>query len=716
MDTQKDQVANAEDSPRARSSGPWRRLWRGRPDDPAWVRPTLLALLSATALAYLWGLGDSGWANSFYSAAVQAASRSWTAFFFGSFDAANFITVDKPPAALWVMDLSARLFGVNAWSILVPQALEGVASVAILYATVRRWFSPGAGLLAGAIMALTPVAALMFRFNNPDALLVLLLTASAYALVRALERSETKWLLFAAALIGTGFLTKMLAAFLVVPAFVLVYLLAAETPFGRRVGQLILAAAVLVVSSGWWVAIVQLIPAADRPYVGGSQDNNLLNLIFGYNGFGRLTGNEVGSVGGGGQPGSMWGATGLLRLFQTDMGGQISWLIPAALILFAVVVVWTWRRSRTDRTRAQMLIWSGWLIVTGLVFSLAQGIIHPYYTVALAPALASMIAIGADFLWARRTSPKARLWLALAIAAAAVWSLALLARTPSWLPGLRIGIGVLAAAAVLFLVLDGRLPRRVALAGPLLGIIAALAGPAAYTMATVATPHSGAIPSAGPSVAAGFGPGGSFGGTGFGGRTGFRSRAAGTGSQHGFPGGVATGGQGGPPGGSGSFTPPSGTAFGKAPAGGFPRYWPRRGGAFAASGRGGGLLDASQPGAKLTALLKKNASHFTWVAATVGSNSAAGYQLATDDPIMAIGGFNGTDPAPTLDQFKQYVRDGRIHFFVPGQSFGGAGRGFGSFGSATQDVGSAITQWVEANFSRQTVDGQTIYDLTSPTR
>src|SRR5450432_3225745 len=182
------------------------------PSDARWVRPSVIALLVATGLLYMWGLGASGWANSFYSAAVQAGTKSWKAFFFGSSDAANFITVDKPPAALWVMEISARMFGVNSWSILVPQALEGVATVGVLYATVRRWFSPGAGLIAGAVMALTPVAALMFRFNNPDALLVLLLVASAYALTRSLENGSTKWLLLASGLIGFGFLAKMLQA------------------------------------------------------------------------------------------------------------------------------------------------------------------------------------------------------------------------------------------------------------------------------------------------------------------------------------------------------------------------------------------------------------------------------------------------------------------------------------------------------------------------
>jgi len=221
----------------------WARLLvRGREEDAAWVRPSLLGLLGIAAFLYLWDLGASGWANAFYSAAVQAGSTSWKAFFFGSFDASNFITVDKSPAALWVMDLSARVFGVNAWSILVPQALEGVATVGFTYLTVRRWFSPAAGLIAGATVALTPVAALMFRFDNPDALLVLLLTIATYATVRAIEAGKTKWLVLAATLVGFAFLTKMLQAFLVVPAFGLVYLVAAPVSLRRRIAQLAIAA------------------------------------------------------------------------------------------------------------------------------------------------------------------------------------------------------------------------------------------------------------------------------------------------------------------------------------------------------------------------------------------------------------------------------------------------------------------------------------------
>ncbi len=238
------------------------RLVTGPPSDPRWVRPALLSLLAGTAVLYLWGLGSGGWANSFYAAAVQAGSRSWKAFFFGSFDSSNFITVDKPPASLWVMEISARIFGLNSWSLLVPQALEGVATVALLYGTVKRWAGASAGLLAGVIVALTPVAALMFRYNNPDALLVLLLTTAGYATTRAVETGRTRWLVMAMTLVGTGFITKMMQAFLVVPAIGVVYLVAGPPKLGRRIKQLVIGAAVLVAASGWWVVVVELIPAA----------------------------------------------------------------------------------------------------------------------------------------------------------------------------------------------------------------------------------------------------------------------------------------------------------------------------------------------------------------------------------------------------------------------------------------------------------------------
>src|SRR3984957_13048482 len=266
-----------------------------------WQRVALAALLLGTALAYTWDLSASGYANSFYAAAVQAGTKSWKAFFFGSLDSSNFITVDKPPASLWVMELAGRIFGFSSASMLIPQALEGVAAVGLLYAAVKRWFGPGAGLLAGPVFALTPVAALMFRFNNPGALLVLMPAASPYCLVRAIERAGTRWILAAGVMIGVAFLAKMMQAFLVLPAFALVYMVAAPTTLRRRLGQLLAGGVAVLLSAGWWVAIVALWPAGSRPFIDGSPDNSILNLIVGYNGLGRVFASG-GGPGGGGAP------------------------------------------------------------------------------------------------------------------------------------------------------------------------------------------------------------------------------------------------------------------------------------------------------------------------------------------------------------------------------------------------------------------------------
>ncbi|MEW6583822.1 MAG: glycosyltransferase family 39 protein, partial [Actinomycetota bacterium] len=491
------------------------RAWRGpRPAGSRWERPAVAALLLATALLYLWGLGASGWANDFYSAAAQAGSDSWSAFFYGASDAAGSITVDKPPLAIWVMALSVRVFGLSSWSILVPEALMGVATVWLVYATVRRWFPPAAALLAGAVMALTPVAVLMFRFNNPDALLVLLLTAAAYAVVRAIEGGGTRWLVLAGVAVGLGFMTKMLQALVVVPPFALAYLVAAPAPLARRVRDLAVAGAALIVSGGLWVAIVESVPASMRPYIGGSQDDSVLELIFGYNGFGRLTGNETGSVGGGGGPGGgMWGPTGWDRLFTASWGGQVAWLIPAALALTAAGLWVTRRRPRVDRERAAFLVWGGWLVVTAAVFSYGQGIIHEYYSVALAPAIGALVGMGAHLLWARRGDVRARAALAAVVAGSAIWAAVLLGRS-DWHPELRALVVVAGIAAAALLLAGPAAGRRIAVAAAAAGLVATLAGPTAYALETASTPHGGAIPTAGPAVQGGRGPGGPPGGMG----------------------------------------------------------------------------------------------------------------------------------------------------------------------------------------------------------
>ena len=641
------------------------RLWRGKPEDSPLVRPALLGLLLSTGLLYFWGLSASGWANSFYSAAAQAGSASWKAFFFGSSDAANSITVDKTPASLWAMALSVRLFGLSSWSILAPQALMGVGSVGLLYATVRR--STGnavAGLLAGAVLALTPVAVLMFRFNNPDALLVLFLIGATAATLRALESPEraVRWLVLGGSLIGFAFLTKMLQAFLILPPLALVYLIAARVSIPKRIGHLLIAFGSMIAAAGWWVAIVSLWPASSRPYIGGSTNNSILELTLGYNGFGRLSGNETGSVGGGGG----WGATGIFRLFNSEIGGQISWLMPAALILLGAGFWFLRRSGRTDARVAALIAWGGWLIVTALTFSFMAGIFHAYYTVALAPAVAATAAIGATILWQHRRDAIARLVMAFAIAFTASWAWVLLDRSSSFLPALKWIIVVVGFTAAFLIVFLDRLPRRAVLAVTIATLVTVLAGPTAYAVDTASSGHSGSIVTAGPST----GSGGMGGGRG------------------GMPTGQRPTGQTG--------TAPTG-GTGTAPTGGT---------GTARTGGTGGLLSGSESTSAITKLLTTNASSYTWVAAAIGSNSAAGYQLASQEPVMPIGGFNGSDNSPTLSQFKQYVADGAIHYFISSGSGGGGGP------QASGSSSSAITAWVAANFTATTVDGVTLYDLS----
>jgi len=476
------------------------------PGKPRWVTPGLLGLLAATAVLYFWGLGSSGWANSFYAAAAQAGTQDLKAWLFGSLDPGNAITVDKPPAAMWVMGLSGRLFGFSPFTMLVPQALMGVGAVALLYAAVRRCSGRAAGLIAGAALALTPVAVLMFRYNNPDALLVLLLVAAAYCVVRATETASTRWMALAGCAIGFAFLTKMLQAFLVAPGLALAFLVAAPVGLWPRIWKLMVGAGALIVSAGWYVALVSLWPAQSRPYIGGSTQNSLLQLALGYNGIDRvLGGGGPGGRGPGEDPGGgmgnlfFGGEPGIGRMFGLSMGTEASWLLPAALIGLVGCLWLTRGAPRTGRVRASLLLWGGWLLVTAAVFSFMDGTIHPYYTVALAPAIAALVGISVRELWRVRDRLPWRLVLAAMSAATGVWAFVLLDRTPDWMPALRwiLLAGSVVAATMLAVGAHRRGRATAVLASG--AILFAAGATTAYTVETVASAHNGPMTTSGPS-------------------------------------------------------------------------------------------------------------------------------------------------------------------------------------------------------------------------
>ena len=631
------------------------------------ARIEALALPGVTALAafvYLFNLTVSGYANSYYSMAAQAASLNWTAWFFGSLDPANFITVDKPPLATMLMGLSVRLFGLSAWSILLPEALAGIATVALLFVAVRRYFGTLAAFIAALVAALTPAAVLIFRYNNPDALLTLLLVGSAYCFMRGLEEGRLRWVIASALLVGLAFNTKFLQAYLILPAFALTYFVAAPGSIARRLGQLLVALGTVLVTSFWWIAAVDLTPATARPFIGGSTTNSALELVLGYDGLQRifgffgLDGRFAGPAGGGagGAGAGFSGEPGLLRLFNSEFGGQVAWLLPAALIALVVGLLVRRHAPRTDLRRAAFLTWGGWLLVTGLVFSLMGGIVHSYYTVVLAPAVGALVGAGAVELWRlRRGGGKAGLAATLTLAggltATALLAAFLLARTPDFAPWLGPLVLLAAAIADVGLLLPAVSPRLAA-AAAVLGLAAMLAAPAAYAAVTVNTGYSGGDPQPGPAMDVGLAGGGPGGGRG------------------GLP------GLGGLPGGLGQG--------------------PHTGG-------------SAQAQDQLIAYLEANKGDATWLVAVASSNEAAPIQLATGDAVMAVGGFNGSDDALTVDQLQAYVAGGQLRYFlVSGGGFGGPGGSRGSGGSA----GSEVLTWVTAHGTLvDQAGGAQLYDL-----
>ncbi|WP_186382477.1 glycosyltransferase family 39 protein [Amycolatopsis rhizosphaerae] len=562
-------------------------------------RVALGALLLAAAALYVWSPAGRTF-QPYYAAAIRSMAHSARAFLFAGYDPAGVVTLDKPPLAFWVQATAAWAFGYHWWLIAAIQAAEGVAAVFVLHRLVRRWAGPATALLAAALLVLCPITTAISRDDTPDSLLVLILLLAAYCATRAAKDGHTGWLTGAGALIGLGFLTKMLMAWAVLPALAAAYL-AAPVPWRRKVARLALAGVVMLAVSLSWPLLISLWPG-DKPFVGSTGDGSIWQLILGYNGFGRLVGADTGSLSAlGGTLGTGFGGSpGPLRLFDTELGGQIAWLLPLALVSVAVAA-WQGvrRRAGTARERAGWLLWGCWLIVYGLVFSFTGGIFHGYYTSLLAPAVAAAAAAGLVTCAAwYRAGTKAGVLLPAAIAGTTALSFLILSRTPDWLPWLRYTVVVLGPAAALGALTRRRYPALIA------GLVAILAGPAAYVLDTAAAEPdiiAAADPSAGPA----------------------RDAAAGLGA----------------------------TLKGDAAA------------AYAAFMDSAATLTAGQDEMLRYASAKAPDLPIT-LAVEGGSYGTDPYLIHRGATVVPLGGYLGLDPAPTAGQLAAWVHGGRVRFVL----------------------------------------------------
>jgi 4-amino-4-deoxy-L-arabinose transferase-like glycosyltransferase len=617
--------------------------------------PELGGLIGLAALLNLWALGRNGWANTYYSAAVRSMAASWHNFLYASADPSGVMTVDKPPLSLWVQTLSVRIFGFHPLAILVPQALMGVASVLLVYDLVRRRFGRLGGLVAGLALATTPIAVAMSRDNNPDALLTLCCVAAVWFAVRAFEDGRTRWLVAAGIAVGLGFETKMGAALVVVPAIALGWLWVAPRGRVAAVRQLLAGGGAMLAVAGAWPLLVLLTPSADRPWISGTSDNSILSLIFGYNGFGRVSG-QSGGPGGGGGAGVFGQGTGPFRLVNAALGGQDGWLLGFAIV-GAVVVLIASRARRQDPRTAWIAVVGGTFLVIAALFSFAQGIFHPYYVVLLAPFTAALVGAGAASV--ATGGVRATVAGTAALAAGAICEFVVLHNYSGQLSWLRIVLPIVCGgAAVSLFALRSAGAHAWAMA---LGTAALLIAPTVWAFDTLGYATDRTFPAGGPSSAnlavGGFG-GGLF-GSGGAGRRAFAGRV---------------GAFGGRPGGGGQGLFGGTTAGGPAPGGGQPSFG-GRGGLF---GGGGGLFgDAGS----LTTVEAYAKSHGGGTIAVSSQSSAAGAIIASDARVAGIGGFSGQESDPSISWLADEVASGKIRWVY------GSG-GAGSFGLSVRSGAS----------------------------
>jgi 4-amino-4-deoxy-L-arabinose transferase-like glycosyltransferase len=638
-------------------------------------RPELAALLAIAAVLYLWSLSKNGWANDYYAAAVRSMAGSWHDFLYGSFDAKGLMTVDKPPLALWVEALSAKLFGFNSLAILVPQALMGVASVGLLYDLTRRRWGRVAGTVAGLALALTPVVVAISRHNNPDALLVLCSVGALWCFVRALERGATKWLVAAAVCVGLGFEAKMGAALMVVPGMALAWLWIA--PRGRLVAirQLAIAGAALLAVALAWPVLVWLTPAANRPWISGTSDNSIWSLIWEYNGFGRLEG-QTGGPASLGTSGTFGGATGPLRLLNEALGGQAGWLLGAALAGGLGIAALS-RLRRTDARTGWIIAVGGAFATTAVAFSFAGGIFHPYYTSLLAPFAAALVgATVGQVLAAEREGGRpavlSRIVGVVAIGLGAIVELVVISNAASDLNWLVIPLVVVSVAAVLILLFADSITRRISgrmrgvstlaarirFAALVCAVAILLVGPAIWSVDTLGHPTSGTFPAGGPESASTMGgPGG-----------------GGPGGMTGTPGGTAPGGVRPSTNMKGQKTNAVGELFGEGGesaegvgAGGGPSSI---GGGMSAGG--GGMFG----GEDLSSVLEYTEAHRGGTIAVDSQSGAATSIIEDGAEVAGIGGFSGKESSVSAEWLEERIESGAIAWIYTsgsGASFGGSG-------------------------------------------
>ena len=629
-------------------------------------RPELLALLALAAVLDMWALGRNGWANSYYSAAVRSMSSSWHNFLFASLDPSGVMTVDKPPAALWVQALSVRIFGFHPLSMLVPQALMGVASVGLLYDLVRRRFGRLGGGIAGLALALTPITVAISRYNQPDALLVLCSVAALWFAVRALEAGpagrSTRRLVAAGACVGLGFETKMLVALVVVPGIAAAWLWVAPAARGRlhALRQLLAGGAAMVLVGGAWPLLVELTPASARPWISGTSDNRVLSLIFEYNGVGRVDGQAGGPGGFGGI--QFGGQTGPLRLLNSALGGQGGWLLGFAA-LSALALLATSRLRRGDERSGWLLAVGGAFVTTAILFSFASGIFHPYYVSLLAPFTAALVGAGAAHFVRGRDG--ARVFAPVAVAAGAATELVVLGDYSGQLTWLAPVLIVLCGGAAVVLAVRASHPVRLAAVALATGVL--LLAPGVWAFDTLGRTLNGTFPEGGPAnvqSAGGFGGMRRIGGppSGFGG---FAAPGAGATPPAGVGGGLpGTGGEGAPR----MFGPGGGN-------GGTGGALPGFGG-----GRAGGAGPGGFGGAVSSEVLSYVKAHGGGTIAVGSQSSAAESILSADADVAGIGGFSGRESDVSISWLAGEVGEGRIRWVL----------GEGAIGSAKGAAGGAL--------------------------